>query len=230
MWLTKGIKVDLIKHLLISRNLTIRFKRAETGGLEMDSSNKLAIVLGRATVKRSEIEPKEWLEIVKIALAECKPRLKYFPKFQPIKELLNCRISDYSQRVTDEKIVVLPKEIALNTPCVTVESLSHGVEGDLPDGQGAHFFYSRQLLLTQEGQWLEWLSKYERQSIHGQGYRQHRTGTREEAVLCEFSLVTDDRLLQLMGWQSGERLIGMSIIQTLRFLAREGVSQRMMRI
>lgn len=197
----------------------------------MDSSNKLNFILGEFTIPASEIKASEWLEIIKAALAICKPYLKYFPGFEPISERLNCHLGNYDRRETDKAIVEFPKGITQKTDCVEIDHFTLKTEGDIP-GDGVRFVMLQTLLLSRKGKWINWDYKYKRIVRSGLGYRSHRTGILEKAEICKFSLVNKDTLLGFLKEKphSGQQSLGQQILNTLHSLAVKGVKEKKRRL
>ncbi len=192
----------------------------------MDTSIRLGFILGRVTIPAVELQPDEWLNIIQEVLGVYKPYLKYLPGFKPIGESLNCHIREYDDRCTDEKIVRFPKGISQKTRCTRVASLSHETEEDMP-GYGARFVIEEHLLLTQKGHWLLWKFKYSRQVRQGLGFRAHRSGIREIAEICDFSLLKGLTFSECLARQPEHGFpVGEQILRALHAMASEGVRER----
>lgn len=166
----------------------------------MDTSTRLAFVLGDLKVGGDEIEPPEWLEILKKALKICKPYLKYLSGFEEIADSLNHHIHEYDRRATRLDIVEFPEGLNQHTRCFKLAQLSFETEGENRAGRefGTRYVTFHNLLLTQDGRWVRWYTKYERVVSHGLGYRQHRSGITETAVISEFTWLDDRGLLLLL--------------------------------
>jgi len=194
----------------------------------MDSSNKLNFILGTFRIPATEVKASEWLEIIKAALAICKPYLKYFSGFSPISERLNCHLGSYDRRETDKAIVEFPKDITQKTRCVEIGQLIYETEGMHSDAQfGVRFVILQTLLLSQEEKWINWDYKFERKAQYGLGYREHHTGILEVAKICKFSLVKEDILL---GFLKEKPRLGEKILDILYSLAVEGITERKRRL
>jgi hypothetical protein len=218
-----GLKMVLSTRQGIDFNSTSNIMPKET-----DSANKLHFLFGSLQVSARDIEPYEWLEIIRHILDLCKPYLKYMPRFMPIGDYLNCQFPGCGRRQTSESIMEFPEEISERTRCLTVEKLSFEKEGEHEDRQyGMRFVTERALLLSQEGKWLQWEFKYERVVEHGLGKRKRRNGIAQVAKVCRFSVLEEDGLLDLLEKRKG---LGLHILEMFKNLASRGVEERKARL
>ena len=195
----------------------------------MDASSKQDALKGILTVSASEILPDEWLELVKEVLGECKPYLKYLPGFEPIEKSLNWR-DGYDERKTGVAVMDFPEGISQKTKCVVVSSFAFKPEGEI-EGRGAQFVTHRELLLSQEGQWLHWTLKYERQVMYGLGFTSQRSGILEAVMICKFTVARDDELLPLLAQKSETgQYPGLDILMTMKGIADKDVNERTRRL
>jgi len=196
----------------------------------MDTSNRLGrlgIVFGQVAVKAEEIQPEEWFEIITTILNACRPQLQYFPGFKPIKGELSRHLHEYDYRTTDPGIVQCPEGFSLDTRCVLLGNIRFETDEINPSGPefGVRFVTEESLFLTQKGRIVLWKRKYDRVARQGLGYRQHRTGTEDRAVECNFTFVEGSVLREILS----AKVSGM-IIDSLLALSSKGVEERKQRL
>lgn len=150
----------------------------------MDMSNRLSFVTGTLRIPADEIQPNEWVAIIDAMLAECKPNLKYMRGFREIKTLLNTQ-NGHDSRNTPQGTLEFPEGITESTRCLAVIYPRRYYNN--PDSN----FVELNLLLTDSGEMIKWIAKYNQRTIGGLGFRGHKTGTLEEAEWSRFSRLDD---------------------------------------
>jgi hypothetical protein len=198
-------------------------------GLEMDSSSRLNAVLGQFRIAAEELTAEEWFRIVDVCLSAYLPMLKYLPGFKPLEESLNCSVgnSGYNWRVTTPEATEFPPNVNHLTKCLRVAQISHAVEGENRWGaaHGCRYVHKVELYLTIGGRFLLADHKYERVPQDGLGYREHRTGIREEALWWKFINMEGKDLIPMLNAK-----VGLSILDTLIKAGNESVDQRRSRL
>lgn len=197
----------------------------------MDTSNKINFILGHYSVPRTELDSFDWLEITREILNICKPYLKYFPDFKPIRETLS-HSHEYDSRTTDESIIDLPDGISLKTRGIYF-CLERKIEGELGQGSGSRYINEKNLFLTQEGQWLILNSRYERVPQYGLGYRSHRSGIKEVVLECRFSTVSEEELITLFKYHPTSETdtgLGANILTRMCYLVQGAIKERKARL
>jgi hypothetical protein len=215
--------------------------RGRKGALEMDMSiNKADFVLGRKQIYTVDLQPEESLEIINSILRGVKPHFKYLSGFEPVDNKLNCRIHDHDSMETAEAVMEFPKGMDKKTRCLRIFQLSHNTEGKLTDSFntegrlvdcgrdfGVASYTVKELILSQKGELLEWLGKFNRLAIGGFGDQGNRTGIKEVAVACKFSLLADDDLLNILTCQG---FIVWHLINALSRSIRQTIDERRTRL
>lgn len=198
----------------------------------MDTSDKLKLLTGDLKLRAEDVNPGMWSKLVFGCIKECEPQLNYLPEQHPIKDLLNCSLSDYDRRITPVEVVTFPKDVTLDTKCFQVADLEseyvpeersyvYGVVHTTEPGW--EYITEKKLLLTCTGTLLKWVAKYQLQKVSGLGYRSHRSGIYYKAESVSFGTVTQRGLTLFKGQ---DRLVGQRILVTLQELIQEGIENR----
>lgn len=192
----------------------------------MDPTIRLPLVLGKLRVVASELSAAEWASILDHALRICGHHLKYLPGFTPLSERL-CIGQSYDRWLV-ERIAATPEgRFTPSTRHRHVALLQQEVDGECASGFGARRVFRRELLLTQDGEWVTWEVDYLRHVEHGKGYRGHHSGVIAQAEVAAARLTTNEQLASVI---EGCLNLGNLVLRSLYRMAKAGVEEKRQRL
>lgn len=184
----------------------------------METSTRLAFVLGDFRVNASELTAEEWFVIVKKAMELITPQLGSLPDFGPLNDCLNhtehfayqrgCS-RGYDRWVTDE--VSLPASIFRETQCSPIATLSRSPNFSqidknikpLEEGE-KRILKQRILLLTDQGVWLDWDAE---QLLRFEGDKPYRIIVARSVVSRIRKLLQDDDFAAILTPEVGQQIL-----------------------
>jgi hypothetical protein len=175
-------------------------KEESAGTLFSDTQAKLEFVMGRMRLPEDQLSPDDWQAILLEVFKLVSPQLKYLSGFSELERFLNFSRRDYNWRETDFSIMDMPDDFSLKTRVIVLLDFFHQTEGKIEPGYGVRFITEKKLLLDKNGHFFVWEAKYERILETGQGFRSHRSGIREVAVVSKFSSLPDNKLVELFAY------------------------------
>lgn len=193
----------------------------------MDPTIRLPLVLGELRVVASELSAAEWAKVLDYALSICIHHLKYLPGFKPLSERISFSSDPYDRWVVESMVFIPAGQFTSQTRQWYIAQLHHEVEGECAPGHGARRVLRRDLLLTQDGEWVTWEADYQRHVKYGLGGRGHRSGVIALAEVATATLTTNE---QLAGRIAGHPDLGKIVLHSLHKLARAGVEEKRLRL
>jgi len=182
----------------------------------MDSSNRLSYILGKEKVAAKEIEPVEWLMLIRKQVVICKPYLKYLWGFKTIDNRLNWREGNEERR-TEVMNVHLPSGITFNSRYVCLLSLVNPKKGR---EESKRIEAHESFLLTQNGNVL-----------HSQETCSHRIVDATtsvpikliETLTAQFFLMNEQSLLSCL---EEKPYIGEEMFKTICWIVAETLNEK----
>lgn len=158
-------------------------------------------------IKSAALKPRDWIAIVGRIVDTIKQYLNEFPTvpamrggdgFRPIKDRTNCYLREYDDRMTEPEVMEFAEGLNSESELLYLSKVDYHYGPEEKPGYGASTGEERQLFLTRDGRLVLWNFKYQRVVRHGLGYRQHRSGVREQAEACRFGWVDQETLSQFI--------------------------------
>lgn len=158
-------------------------------------------------IKPATLKPRDWIAIVERTVDTIKQYLNEFPTvpamrggdgFHTIKDRVNCHLREYDDRVTEQGVMELAEGLSPESELLYLSTVNYHYGPETVPGYGASTGEEHQLFLTRDGRLVLWNFKYQRVVRSGLGYRQHRSGVREQAEVCRFGWVDQGTLSQLI--------------------------------
>ena len=168
----------------------------------MDSSSRVAFVLGHSHVKTSKLTPEERVTILRHILID-----EHFGKmsgFKPLKAMAEYKKGDYNRRFFNAKLLEGKGESPELNASAHFAHLTHLATEDsgmkLPE-LNREFCKESVLLLSRKGRIVLWVTDWRCEYKTGLGFRSHREGTHETAIASSLTVlggVGDKQLLDLL--------------------------------